>query len=113
MQLETVYRPFSNCRHMYIGNSAFFIIVLRCLVQTLLGVQGCTILFNTFRRGITYVLYTYMLLTIPDIINLALLGPRSVSSTTALNSCLYEFTELNFLSVGSQLPPRTLNTLIV
>ncbi len=27
-------------------------------------------------------------------------------------SCLYEFTELNFLSVGSQLPPRTLNTLI-
>jgi len=24
-------------------------------------------------------------------------------------SCLYEFTELNFLSVGSQLPPRTLN----
>ena len=23
--------------------------------------------------------------------------------------CLYEFTELNFLSVGSQLPPRTLN----
>ena len=26
--------------------------------------------------------------------------------------CLYEFTELNFLSVGSQLPPRTLNTLI-
>ena len=25
-------------------------------------------------------------------------------------SCLYEFTELNFLSVGSQLPPRTLNT---
>jgi hypothetical protein len=27
-------------------------------------------------------------------------------------SCLYEFTELNFLSVGSQLPPRTLNILI-
>ncbi len=27
-------------------------------------------------------------------------------------SCLYEFTELNFLSVGSQLPPRTLITLI-
>ena len=27
-------------------------------------------------------------------------------------SCLYEFTELNFLSVGSQLPPRTLNVLI-
>ncbi len=27
-------------------------------------------------------------------------------------SCLYEFTELNFLSVGSQLPPRNLNTLI-
>ncbi len=27
-------------------------------------------------------------------------------------SCLYEFTELNFLSVGSQLPPRTLNLLI-
>ena len=26
-------------------------------------------------------------------------------------SCLYEFTELNFLSVGSQLPPRTLNIL--
>jgi len=26
--------------------------------------------------------------------------------------CLYEFTELNFLSVGSQLPPRTLNILI-
>ena len=26
--------------------------------------------------------------------------------------CLYEFTELNFLSVGSQLPPRTLNRLI-
>ena len=25
---------------------------------------------------------------------------------------LYEFTELNFLSVGSQLPRRTLNTLI-
>ena len=24
-------------------------------------------------------------------------------------SCLYELTELNFLSVGSQLPPRTLN----
>ena len=24
-------------------------------------------------------------------------------------SCLYEFTELNFVSVGSQLPPRTLN----
>ncbi len=23
-------------------------------------------------------------------------------------SCLYEFAELNFLSVGSQLPPRTL-----
>ena len=27
-------------------------------------------------------------------------------------SCLYEFTELNFLSVGSQLPPRTLDILI-
>ncbi len=27
--------------------------------------------------------------------------------------CLYEFTELNFLSVGSQLPPRTLNILVV
>jgi len=27
-------------------------------------------------------------------------------------SCLYEFTELNFLSVGSQLPPWTLNILI-
>ena len=27
-------------------------------------------------------------------------------------SCLYEFTELNFLSVGSQLPPRTFNILI-
>ncbi len=27
-------------------------------------------------------------------------------------SCLYEFTELNFLSVGSKLPPRTLNILI-
>ena len=26
--------------------------------------------------------------------------------------CLYEFTELNFLSVGSQLSPRTLNILI-
>jgi len=26
--------------------------------------------------------------------------------------CLYEFNELNFLSVGSQLPPRTLNILI-
>jgi len=26
--------------------------------------------------------------------------------------CLYEFTELNFLSIGSQLPPRTLKTLI-
>ena len=26
--------------------------------------------------------------------------------------CLYEFTELNFLSVGSQLPPRKLNILI-
>ncbi len=27
-------------------------------------------------------------------------------------SCLYKFTEVNFLSVGSQLPPRTLNILI-
>ncbi len=27
-------------------------------------------------------------------------------------SCLYEFMERNFLSVGSQLPPRTLNTLV-
>ena len=27
-------------------------------------------------------------------------------------SCLYEFTELKFLSVGSQLPSRTLNILI-
>jgi len=27
-------------------------------------------------------------------------------------SYLYEFTELNFLSVGSQLPPRTLKILI-
>ena len=27
-------------------------------------------------------------------------------------SCLYEFTEPNFLSVGSQLPPRTLELLI-
>jgi len=27
-------------------------------------------------------------------------------------SCLYEFTELTFLSVGSQLPPRTLNIFI-
>ena len=27
-------------------------------------------------------------------------------------SCLYEITELNFLSVGSQLAPRTSNTLI-
>ncbi len=26
--------------------------------------------------------------------------------------CLYELTELNFLFVGSQFPPRTLNTLI-
>lgn len=34
------------------------------------------------------------------------------SSENALHveskSCLYEFTEMNFLSVGSQLPPRTL-----
>ncbi len=27
-------------------------------------------------------------------------------------SCLYELAELNFLSVGFQLPPRTLNTFI-
>ena len=27
-------------------------------------------------------------------------------------SCLYEFTELKFLSVGCQLPPRTLNILM-
>ena len=39
-----------------------------------------------------------------------------VSSGNALHvgskSCVYEITELNFLSVGSQLPPRTLNILI-
>ena len=29
-----------------------------------------------------------------------------------VGSYLHEFTELNFLSVGSQLPPRTLNILI-
>ncbi len=32
--------------------------------------------------------------------------------TVGSKSCLYEFTELNLLSVGSQLPPRTFNTLI-
>ena len=28
-------------------------------------------------------------------------------------SCLYEFTELNFLSVGSQLPPQNINYILI
>ena len=55
------------------------------LSQTLLDVQGCTIVFNTFRQIFTYVLYTYMPWTIPDMTDWTFLEPSHVSSRTALN----------------------------
>ena len=58
--------------------------------------------------------------TIADFMTLCEFGSNQMHVVVSLGnalhvgskSCLYEFTELNLLSVGSQFPPRTLNILI-
>ena len=67
---------------------------------------------NTSGQDFSYVLYTCMLCTVSDIsgtvcrfLTCCLLTPLM----SPKDQKMYEFTELNFLSVGSQLAPRTFN----
>jgi len=60
VQLESLFWPFSSCKHIYIaafkiGLCLFYAdLLLTCLV-----VQGCTMFSNTPRQDFTYVLYMY------------------------------------------------------
>ena len=67
---------------------------------------------NTSGQDFTYVLYTCMLCTVSDISGTVCCFLTTVlcvdSPDEPKDKKMYEFNELNFLSVGSQLPPNTL-----